>query len=112
MERGGRRVHVVGCTDQPTAAWVPHQARHINRARQDAAVPIHVLIHGRDATFPWAFDQVFAADDVTISRTRCRAPTAHACAARWVRCVRAACLDQLRSVHARHLLRVLTEEVT
>ena len=112
IELGCRRVHVAGCTDQPTAAWVTQQARHINWALQDEAVPIHFLIHDRDATFPSAFDQVFASDDVTIIRTPFRAPQANAFAERWVRSVREECLDQILILNARHLHRVLKEYVT
>ena len=107
VELGTRRVHVAGCTASPTAAWVTQQARHLSWQIQDGALPVRYLLHDRDSTFAPAFDTVFASEGVEIVRTPYRAPNANAVAERWVRSVRAECLDHLLIVNEAHLRRVL-----
>ena len=109
LELGSRRVHVAGCTANPTSAWVTQQARHMSWKIQDGDVSIRFLIHDRDTKFTTTFDSVFRSEDVTIVRTPVRAPNANAFAERWVRSVREECLDQLLILGERHLHRVLTE---
>ncbi len=112
IEIASRRVHVAGCTANPTSAWVTQQARHLSWQIQDSIVPVRFLIHDRDAKFPAAFDTVFRSEDVTIIRTPVRAPNANAFAERWVRSVREECLDKLLILGEGHLQRVLTTYVT
>jgi transposase InsO family protein len=72
---------------------------------------VRFLTHDRDTTFPAAVDTVFRAEDVTIIRTPVRAPNANAFAERWVRSIRAECLDRLVILNERHLHRVLATYV-
>ncbi len=51
---------------------------------------------------------MFAAEGIGVVRTPYRAPTANAYAERWVRTVRAECLDHLLIVNEAHLRQVLT----
>ncbi len=111
IELGSRRVHLAGCTTNPTSAWVTQQARHLSWQIQDGSVPTRFLIHDRDSKFPAAFDTVFKSEDVTIIRTPVRAPNANAFAERWVRSVREECLDRVLILNERHLHRVLTTYV-
>ncbi len=111
LEIGTRRVHLAGYTAHPTAAWVTPQARQRAWALQDTGTSPRYLIHDRDATFPAAFDAVFASEVVEIVRTPYRAPNANAYAERWVRSVREECLDHLLIAGEAHLRRVLTEYV-
>ncbi len=114
-ELGARRVHLADCTAHPTAAWVAGYPlgvpRQISWDLQDRAQPPCFLIHDRDAKVPAAFDMVFAAEGVTILRTPYQAAKANACAVRWIRSVREACLDHLLIFNEQHLQRVLTEYV-
>ncbi len=107
IEVGTRRVPLAGCTAHPTAAWVTQQARQLAWSVQEAGAVPRFLIHDRDAKFPPACDTVFAAEDIAVVRTPYRAPTANAFAERWVRSVRAACLDHLLIVNEAHLRHVL-----
>lgn len=111
IELGSRRVHLAGCTVNPTSAWVTQQARHLSWQIQDGTVPVRFLIHDRDTKFAAAFDTVFTTDGVTIIRTPIQAPNANAFAERWVRSVREECLDRILILGERHLHHVLTAYV-
>lgn len=107
LEPGSRRVHIAGCTAHPTAARASQQARQFGWYLQEQASPVLFLVRDRDATFPAAFDAVFAAQGVAIIRTPFRAPNANAYAERWVRTAREECLHHLLIANEAHLWRVL-----
>ena len=107
IELGSRRVHLAGCTANPTRTWVTQQARHLSWKIQDGEVPIRFLIHDRDTKFGPTFDTVFTSEDVTIIRTPVRAPNVNAFAERWVRSVREECLDRIVILGESHRQRVL-----
>src|ERR671933_1381262 len=48
IEVGTRRVHMAGCTANPTAEWVTQQARHLSWQLQDGEITARYLIHDRD----------------------------------------------------------------
>ena len=109
LEHGTRRVHLAGCTAQPTTAWVTQQARQVTWELQDRDVPLQYLIHDHDAKFTDAFDSVFEAEGIEIVNTPYQAPNANAVAERWVRSVREECLDKIIILNQQHLRRVLIE---
>lgn len=64
----------------------------------------------RDARFCRGFDDIFGpdgADGIEVLRTPVQAPKANAFAKRWIRTVRAECLDWLLILGHRHLEQVL-----
>jgi putative transposase len=107
IELGTRRVHLAGCTENPSGAWVTQQARQLAWTLCERSEPVRFLIHDRDSKFTHDFDSVFRCDGVEIIRTPIRAPRANAVAERFVRTVRAECLDWLLIFGGRHLQHVL-----
>jgi transposase InsO family protein len=65
------------------------------------------LIHDHDSKFAAAFDEVVRSEGIKVIHTPIRAPQANAYAERFVRTVRAACLDWLLILGRRHLEKVL-----
>jgi putative transposase len=105
IEVGSRRAHLAGCTTNPTGAWVTQQARNLSFT--GALERMRFLIHDRDSKFSAAFDEVFRSEGIKVIHTPIRAPQANAYAERFVRTVRAECLDWLLILGRRHLERVL-----
>ena len=107
IELESRRVHVAGCTSHPNAQWVTQQARQFAWTLPERIQPPRFLIRDRDQKFTSGFDAVFRGAGLQVVRTPPRAPTANAVAERFVRTVRAECLDWLLIANSRHLQRVL-----
>jgi len=102
-----RHVWLAGVTAHPTATWVTQQARNLTYQLGEGG-PYKFLIRDRDATFVAGFDEVFADEGIRILRTPVQAPRANAFAERWVRTVRAECLDWTLIWNRRHAEQVLS----
>jgi putative transposase len=107
IELNTRRVHLAGVTTNPNAAWVTQQARNLLLALEERGRRTRFLIRDRDATFYRGFDDVFGSEGVQVLVTPVQAPNANAFAGRWIRTVRAECLDWLLIVGRGHLEQVL-----
>jgi putative transposase len=107
IELGSRRVHLAGCTRNPTSAWVSQQARQVCWQLDERTPAIRFLIHDRGTTFTAAFDAVFQSQGIEAIHTPYRTPNANAVAERWVRSIREECLSRLLIVNERHLRQVL-----
>src|SRR5213082_1942486 len=105
IELKTRRVPLAGCTTNPTGAWVTQQARNLGFT--GIFERMRFLVHDRDSKFAAAFDEVFRSEGINVIHTPIRAPQANAYAERFVRTVRAECLDWLLIVGRRHLESVL-----
>ncbi len=101
-----RRIEYVACSANPDGRWTAQQARNLMMQLAEEQ-PFRLLIHDRDSKFSGGFDEIFRSERVRVIRTPVRAPNANAYAERWVRTVRADCLDHLLIVGRRHLERVL-----
>jgi putative transposase len=106
IELHTRRVFVTASTAHPDSAWVTQQARNLSMDL-DGRAPVRFLIHDRDSKFSGSFDEVFRSEGTEVILTPIRAPNANAFAERWVRTVRAECLDWMLILGRRHLDRVL-----
>ena len=107
IELGSRRVHLAGCTANPTDAWVTQQARQFAWTLQEQKSRLRFLIRDRDSKYTRDFDAVLASEDIQIVKTPVRAPKANAIAERFVGTVRRECLDWLLILNRRHLEHVL-----
>src|SRR5438876_2469243 len=105
IELESRRVHLAGCTTNPTGAWVTQQARNLSFT--GVFKRVRFLTHDRDSKFAASFDEVFRSEGIKVIQTPIRAPQANAYAERFDRSVRAECLDWLLILGRRHLERVL-----
>jgi putative transposase len=104
-----RLVHVAGITAHPTGGWVTQQARNLLMDLDEQGRRFQYLIRDRDAKFTAAFDAAFTAAGIAVVKIPPRAPRANAYAERWVRTVRAECLDWMLICNGGQLRRVLTE---
>jgi AcrR family transcriptional regulator len=87
-----RRIEYVACTSKPDGGWVAQQARNLIMQLGDEQ-RFRFLIHDRDTKFSLAFDGIFRSEGIKVIRTPVQAPNANAYAERWVRTLRADCLD-------------------
>jgi putative transposase len=101
-----RRIEYVACTSNPDGGWTAQQARNL-MIQLGEEQSFRLLIRDRDTKFAGGFDEVFRSQGCRVIRTPVRAPNANAYAERWIRTVRADCLDHLLIVGRRHLERVL-----
>jgi transposase InsO family protein len=103
IELGSRRVHVIGGTAHPDEAWVTQQARQVSWGLVEREEPVRFLIRDGDRKFTSRFDAVFEAQGVRVVRTPVQAPEANGIAERFVRTVRAECVDWLLILNSQHL---------
>ncbi len=101
-----RRIEYVACSSNPDGRWASQQARNLVMQLGDEQ-PFRFLIHDRDAKFSHAFEEVFRSEGIRVIRTPVQAPNANAFAERWVRTLRADCLDRILILGHRHLEQVL-----
>jgi putative transposase len=107
IELDTRRVCLAGVTAHPDGAWVAQQARNLLLMLGDLGRRLRFLLRDRDAKFTRAFDDVFQSEGAEVLITPVQAPNANAYAERWIRTVRAECLDWLLVVGRDHLEQVL-----
>ena len=108
VEVDRRRVHLAGITAHPTGVWVTQAARNLLIGVGERSDLFRFLVRDRDTKFTGCFDEVFAGAGIEVVKIPPRAPRANAYAERWVRTVRAECLDWILICNERQLRRVLT----
>jgi putative transposase len=107
IQLGTRQVYLTGVTAHPDGAWVTQQARNLLLMLEDGERRVRFLIRDRDTKFTRAFDDFFRSEGVEMLVTPVQAPNANAYAERWIRTVRAECLDWLLIIGRGHLEQVL-----
>jgi putative transposase len=106
IELATRRVHLAGVTSNPDGGWVAQQARNFFLAAAEGGQRLSFVLRDRDAKFCRG-DDVFRAEGAEVLVTPVQAPNANAYAERWIRTVRAECLDWLLIPSHSHLEQVL-----
>jgi putative transposase len=101
-----RRIEYIACSSSPDRAWATQQARNLVMPLGDDQ-PFRLLIHDRDKKLSHGFDEVFRSEGIEVTRTPIQATNANAYAERWVRTIRADCLDWILILGRRHLEHVL-----
>ena len=94
-------------TANPNPTWVTQQARNLLLVGEEQGRRVRFLLRDRDAKFSRSFDDVFRSQGADIVLTPVQAPNANAYAERWIRTVRAECLDWLLVIGQGHLDRIL-----
>lgn len=111
IELDTRRVHILGITQHPTAAWANQLAREFTSDLEQAGSRFTQIIRDRDGKFTEAFDAIFASLGIEVLKSAPQAPRMNAYAERFVRTVRAECTDRMLIAGERHLQTVLREFV-
>jgi putative transposase len=109
IERGTRRIRVLGATQNPAQSWVVQQARNLLMDLDDAGMGVKFVLHDRDASFTAVFDAVFEAAGARVVRSAVHAPRMNAIMERWIGSCRRELLDRTLIWNQRHLMTVLRE---
>jgi putative transposase len=109
IERGTRRIRVLGATEHPVQSWVVQQARNLLMDLEDAGTPMKFVLWDRDASFTAAFDSVFQAVGARVIRSAAQAPRMNPIMERWAGSCRRELPDRTLVRNQRHLMTVLRE---
>jgi putative transposase len=95
IELESRRVRIIGSTPHPDDAFMRQIVRELTDASDGVLCEQRFLICDRDRKWSAAVRQLLETSDVRVIRTPFRAPNCNAHAERFVRSVKAECLDRL-----------------
>jgi putative transposase len=109
MEVRTRRVHILGVTAHPTAAWATQQARQLLWQIGERANRFRFLIRDRDAKFTAAFDAVFTSEAITVVKIPPHSPNCNPHAERFIRSVREERTNRILLLDRGHTEKILRD---
>lgn len=108
IDHGTQEIVHARATAHPTAQWLAQQMVEACSCERE---PPRYLIHDRDGSYGTLFDRRVRSLRIKQIRTPVKAPRANAIVERWVRTVRAKCLDHTFVFGHQHLQRSLNEYI-
>jgi len=108
IELASRAVHIAGITTNPNEPWMMQTARNLTDAVDGFLHGKSHLILDRDAKYSEAFRRLLQDDGIEIIRLPPRSPNLNAYAERFVRSIKAECLNRmifLGEASLRHAIR-------
>jgi putative transposase len=109
IEHASRRIHVLGATAHPSAAWVAQAVRNLAMDLDDAGRTARYVIRDRDGKFPALVDAILADAGVKTVLSGVQMPRMNSIMERWIQSCRHELLDRTLIWNQRHLLRALCE---
>ena len=109
IELQTRRVHIAGIHQQPGGAWVEQMARTLTDPVDGFLRTARYLIHDRDPLYTSVVADILTSAGIQPIRLPPRSPNLNAYAERFVRSIKAECLDRVVPLGEDHL-RLLARE--
>ncbi|MDP9174560.1 MAG: integrase core domain-containing protein [Planctomycetota bacterium] len=92
---GSRKVYAAGITRNPTDAWMRQAARNLTSSGCDLLAKCRYLVRDRDTKFSSAFDMILRSVGIEPLVLPPRSPNLNAFAERFVKSIKAECLDRM-----------------
>jgi transposase InsO family protein len=109
IDVAARRVHIAGTTKNPISAWMEQIARNLTDCGEGFLLGKRFFIIDREAKFSPKFQSILGYADVEILLTAYQAPNMNVYAERFVRSIKAECLDQMIFLGRGTLVRAIAE---
>ncbi len=95
MEVASRRVHIAGCTTNPDERWMKQVARNLTDSYDGFLASTRYVLMDRDGKFSAAFRSILKDAGVKSVRLPARSPNLNAHLERFMRSLKAECLDRM-----------------
>ena len=107
IELESRWVRIAGCTPHPDEAFIVQVSRQLTAPSAGTLANVRVLICDRDTKWSPAVRGLLESAGVRVIHAPYRAPNANAYAERFVRSIKAECLDRMVPIGERHFRQML-----